>query len=155
MKGNFNMTGINYNKMKALIEQEIKHGKIDDLIQLREFLNAQIKLFQSSVKQTEAEQFDILNLELTEFLTSPTYGLKYFRNDLVNVIQKMKQLKRVVLVFDSVGIGKNILLQEKGIGPRTIVKYERALNKYGYSLDKPLTEEQQEQFKNYQKQLTA
>ena len=99
------------------------------------------------------ERFDILGLALIEFLTVPTYGLKFFRNDLVNAIKKIKNLKRPVLVFDSIGIGKTILLQEKGIGARTIGKYEHALNQYGYSLNQPLSKEQIEQFKIYQKKF--
>jgi len=67
------------------------------------------------------------------------------------VIRRIKQLKGTVLVFDSIGIGKIVLLGEKGIGPRTVGKYEHALNKYGYSLNRPLSEEQIQEFKIYQK----
>lgn len=69
------------------------------------------------------------------------------------MIRRIKQLKGTVLVFDSIGIGKEILLQEKGIGPRTVGKYEHVLNKYGYSLNRSLSEKQIEQFKIYQKRF--
>ncbi len=145
-----------YRKITAFIEQELASGHIEDLRQLRDFLNQQIDLYKAFEeklyqRRAEEERFDILNLELLEFLTVPTYGLKFFTNELVSAIKRMKALKRPVLVFDSIGIGKNVLLQEKGIGPRTVGKYEHALNRYGYSLNRPLTEEQISQFKIYQK----
>lgn len=147
-----------YRKIKRFIEHEIMSGNIENVIQLRDFLNEQIRLYETSIEQTDQEisknidRFDILNLELEEFLTVPAYGLKFFRNDLIHAIRRIKQLKGTVLVFDSIGIGKTVLLGEKGIGPRTVGKYEHALNRYGYSLNRALTVEQIEQFKIYQKQ---
>jgi hypothetical protein len=140
-------------KIKEIIEQEIKIGNIEGLKRLRDYLDEQIDSYKPSYQadiDTE-ERFDILSLELETFLTAPTYGLKFFRNDLVQAIKRIRDLKRVVLVVDSIGIGKNVLLEEKGIGQRTIGKYEHALNRYGYSLNRSLTEAQEEQFKIYQK----
>ncbi|MCI9234034.1 MAG: hypothetical protein HFH08_05545 [Bacilli bacterium] len=148
-----------YNKIRALVWEERKSGNMDSLIELRDFLNEQINLGKPDMEEiiqtsSEEERPDILSLELEEFLTVPTYGIKFFRNDLVKAIKKIKRLKRTVLVVDSIGIGKNILLQEKGVGARTVGKYEHALNKYGYSLNRPLSEEQKERFKVYQKKHT-
>lgn len=146
-----------YRKIRGFIEQETMCGNIEALKNLRDFLNEQISLYEASIEQPlpgaseSVERFDILNLELTEFLTVPTYGLKFFRNDLVHAIKRMKKLKGTVLVMDTIGIGETILLQEKGIGSRTVGKYEHALNRYGYSLNHPLSEEQLKQFKIYQK----
>lgn len=142
-----------YEKIKEFIEQELVRGNIEDLRQLRNFLNEQIGSFQSfpQVDSETQERFDILNLELRDFLTAPTYGLKFFRNDFIRAIRRIKQLKGMVLVIDTIGIGKTVLLQEKGIGSRTVGKYEHALNRYGYSLNHPLSEAQIKQFKMYQK----
>jgi len=144
-----------YRFIRKVIMSDAERGEIGDLIQLREMLDEQIALARERTSvasnhfENHEENFHILNLNLCDFLSIKSYGIKFMRQDIVSAIKKIRGLDGIVLVVDSVGIGKNTLLKEDGIGLRTVLKYEKALNNYGYSLDNPMTEEQVKQFQYY------
>lgn len=149
------MTIEEYEMIEDIVYDDINEGNVEDLIKLRNFLNMQIDLLDNTKKNQDNEEkyFDILDLKIAKFLNMKAHSDSIFeKNQLLLVLSDIKNISAsYLLVADTLGLGKNTLLNYKQIGEYTINRYETFLNSYGYSLNHPLSLERQEEFINYKK----
>ncbi|MBE6157269.1 MAG: helix-turn-helix transcriptional regulator [Firmicutes bacterium] len=136
------MTDSEFRLIKSMLEKDIVNNDIDSLRKIRSYLTEQINI---CLKRTDTENYDVLTYDIRDFLDEYIdKNIKFRKGPLYRGIRKTlkKTQDDEIIIAEILGMGKNTLEKEKGIGEYTINLFEKILNSLGYSLDEELTLEQ-------------
>ena len=135
------------------IDDIINNGSLEDL----EMAKTMILNAISERREKKANIYDVLDVLSTNlrlFLQNelPQITFRSFKpGAIISGTRRIKKYTKEtsVLVYDLIGIGKENLVLQPGIGERTVSILENLLNRYGLSLNRPLTfEERSIYYKN-------
>lgn len=138
-------------------EQEIikkiidKENDLNNLEQMRRWITQRAQLIQTAQSISPEYNVDILKRSFKKFIKKNlnTSQKKAFK--MTSVIIRITNYRnlddwRELKVYHAIGIGENVLKSQTGVGEKSIQILEQLLNQYGFSLNIPLTAEQEQAY---------